>query len=105
MEYTERDEDLEGDGESPFHWDDANELHVAEHGVTPSEAEEIFDDPGRVFLRRSDSPTEHRWVLLGRTFAGRLQVIVYTRRNGRIRVITVRDPNVGESRFWSRRRG
>jgi hypothetical protein len=31
-----------------FDWDDANEEHLARHGVTPEEAEEALTDPRRI---------------------------------------------------------
>lgn len=34
-----------------FDWDDANEDHIARHGVTPAEAEEVVR--GRVYVKRS----------------------------------------------------
>jgi uncharacterized DUF497 family protein len=103
MEYTERDGTDEFNDR--FDWDEHNAAHIAdEHGVTVEEAEELFDDEQRLFVRRSDTPTESRWMVIGRTFAGRLLVAIYTWRNGKIRVVTVREPNGGESSFWSRRR-
>ena len=27
-----------------FHWDDNNRIHIAKHGITPEEAEQIVND-------------------------------------------------------------
>jgi uncharacterized DUF497 family protein len=105
MVYTGSDDDEELDADL-FDWDQHNALHIEEeHGVTVDEAEEAFRDLPLLFLRRADTETERRWAFLGRTFAGRLLLVVYTWRNGRIRVVTARPPNGRESNFWSRKRG
>jgi hypothetical protein len=43
-----------------FDGDDANEEHIAQHGVTPGEAEEVFR--GRVYIKRS---RHGRYFVLG----------------------------------------
>lgn len=104
MEYTDEDDDGPQD-RFDFDWDEHNALHIEEeHSVSVQEAEELFIDDDRLYIRRSDTATERRWMFIGRTFAGRLLVVIYTWRNDKIRVVTVREPNRGELSFWSRRR-
>jgi hypothetical protein len=92
------------DGEDLFDWDENNEEHVGRHSASPAEVTDALLSDDRLFLRRSDTETEDRWVVMGPTEAGRWLVVVYTRRNDRIRVVTAREPNARESAFLSRRR-
>jgi uncharacterized DUF497 family protein len=60
----------------PFYfiiWDDDNEQHVAEHGVTPAEFEEVVIDPDRVDESRSSG----RNIAFGRTSTGKRLACVY----------------------------
>jgi uncharacterized DUF497 family protein len=86
-----------------FEWDDANEDHIAEHGVAAEEVEEAFADPRRRDSRAYNTATERRGAVLGRTADGRLLFVVYTLRRGRVRVVTARDATAAE-RQWYRRR-
>ena len=98
-------DDVDDGPQGRFDWDEHNALHIEEeHGVSVQEAEELFDDDDRLYIRRSDTDTERRWMFIGRTFAGRLLVVIYTWRNRKIRVVTVREPNRRERSFWSRQR-
>ncbi|MBK7124656.1 MAG: BrnT family toxin [Dehalococcoidia bacterium] len=90
--------------EVPFDWDEQNAAHVERHSATPDEVTQALLSGDRLFLRRSDAETEDRWVVMGPTDEGRWLVVVYTRRNGQIRVITAREPNAREAAFLSRRR-
>ena len=78
-----------------FEWDEGNrDKNDIKHGVTASEAEEVFFDPHkRAYPDPKHSLTEPRHILVGKTKAGRLLFIVYTIRNDRIRVISARDLN------------
>jgi uncharacterized DUF497 family protein len=70
-----------------FSWDDANRSHIAEHGVSPEEAEQaVLNDP--VDLEVQLRNREERTVQIGETDAGRILVVVTTWRDGSIRVIT-----------------
>lgn len=73
--------------DEPFDWDDANILHLAEHGVMPEEAEEVMlGDAIEVGFEIVDG--EDRWSYVGQTGAGRILRIAFTLRGERIRVIT-----------------
>jgi uncharacterized DUF497 family protein len=86
--------------DGPFDWDDDNEGHVSRHGVEWWEAEEALLDPERVNLAQTNVAGEHRFLVIGRTDAGRSLVVVYTLRGRRIRVVTARTPSEGESRQY-----
>jgi uncharacterized DUF497 family protein len=70
-----------------FDWDRGNIDHVAQHGVSVEEAEEvILNSPFDLsFQERSG---EDRVVQIGETKVGRILVVVSTHRDGLIRVIT-----------------
>lgn len=70
-----------------FDWDDANRKHVAEHGVTPSEAEEVIaNNPLDLEVQYRNG--EERVLQIGETNALRILVVVTTWRGSRIRVVT-----------------
>jgi uncharacterized protein len=85
-----------------FDWDDANEEHIAEHGITPEEAEEAMSDRRRQSQPAYSTPTERRRGTLGATEDGRVLVVIYTYRRGAIRVVTARDANAAERRRYRR---
>ena len=67
---------------SLFDWDDANIRHVAEHDVTPEEAEEvILGDPLMLGFDVVDG--EDRWAHIGETNEGRILRVVITIRGRR----------------------
>jgi len=73
--------------ELTFDWDGANAAHLARHGVTPQEAEQVFaNDPMIVWTR--EYAEEERSLCFGRTSAGKFLTVIYTERKGRIRVVT-----------------
>jgi len=82
---------------SEFEWDDANMLHLAlGHGIEPEEAEEVFAISP--LLRK----TKHgHYAAFGRTQSGRLLVIVFETKGGRIaRIITGWDMDSAERRYY-----
>jgi uncharacterized DUF497 family protein len=70
------------------------------HGVRPEEA---LTDPRRLVLRIRSQRGEERWAALGATEAGRILFVVFTRRRGRVRVITARDATPEEKRRYRKR--
>ena len=74
-----------------FEWDEGNSAKSwARHGVRPSECEEVFwQQPLAEDL--SPSQSEPRFLALGKTFAGRRLLVVFTVRLRRLRVISARD--------------
>jgi uncharacterized DUF497 family protein len=70
-----------------FDWDDANIGHIARHGVTPEEAEEVIEnDP--LELKPQLIAGEERFPNIGVTDAGRWLVVVLTERGTKARVVT-----------------
>jgi uncharacterized DUF497 family protein len=75
-----------------FDWDDANILHVAEHNVTPEEAEEVLlGDSLDVGFDVVNG--EERSSHVGETNEGRVLWVVITFRGERMRVITAFEPD------------
>ena len=75
-----------------FDWDSANIAHIAEHEVSPEEAEEvILGDPLEMGFERSDEG-ENRWTYIGETKQARVFQVVITLRGERIRVVTAYEP-------------
>ena len=80
--------------------DDGNARKSEErHGVSQTEAEQVFADEGLLFDRDiGHSQSEQRYNALGRSMNGRLLHVTFTVRNQgtTIRVISARDMNRGE---------
>lgn len=85
-----------------FDWDEGNvQKNWEKHHVTPLECEQVFfTRPFVVIEDGLHSEDEARYYVLGRTDAGRLLFVVFTIRNGRIRVISARDMNKKERRQY-----
>ena len=70
-----------------FHWEDSNIQHIAKHGISSVEAEQvILNEPIDLELQRRGE--EPRFVQIGETADGRILVVVSTWRNNLVRVIT-----------------
>ena len=70
-----------------FDWDEANIAHIAEHGVSPFEAEEVvIRNP--LDLDYSVRDSEPRFRQVGETVAGRILAVITTERNNLTRVVT-----------------
>ena len=75
-----------------FDWDDANILHVADHDVTPEEAEEVLlGDSLDVGFDVVNG--EERSSHVGETGEGRVLWVVITFRGQRMRVVTAFEPD------------
>lgn len=83
-----------------FEWDDANKPHVAEHGVTPEEAEQvILNRP--VDLGTELRGGEPRMAQIGETNYGRVLVVISTTAGKRIRVVTAWPANKNYRRYFA----
>lgn len=81
-------------------WDDWNTAHVARHGVTEEEVDDVVLDRGSLHLR-SRAGT---YVVLGLTSAGRhLFVVVASAPDGEVYPITARPLTASDRRRWERR--
>jgi hypothetical protein len=82
-----------------FLWDERNVGHIATHGVSPEEAEQVFWKITGVRRARSG-----RYVAIGLTEAGRYLFIVFGYfGNGVVRVITARDATSKERRSYGKK--
>ena len=67
-----------------FHWDDETIDHLAQHGVTQAEFEEVVMDPDRVeFSHSSGSP-----IAFGMTSTGKYLACVYDEFEDTIYAVT-----------------
>jgi uncharacterized DUF497 family protein len=78
--------------ELSFDWDPAkDEANTRKHGVTFEEASTAFGDPLSVTVPDPEhSEREVRFLLLGRSSAGRLIVVAHAERGGHVRIISAR---------------
>ena len=77
--------------EHEFQWDEANSGHIARHGVTPKEAEQvILNNPLDIGMDTMEG--EERFLNLGQTSTGRVLLVVTTWREDRVRVVTAFEP-------------
>ena len=87
-------------------WTDTDVEHIARHGVTPEEIEEVLTS--RPLWRRGRKhPRSRRTSVyaLGRTEAGRyLFVVLSPLARGRARCVTARDMDTRARRFYDRHR-
>ena len=85
-----------------FQWDKGNiNKNLVEHNVEDWECEQVFfNEPLIVLDDPKHSLVEQRWAAFGRTEAGRLLVVIFTKRGKLLRVISARDMNRKEIRFY-----
>jgi uncharacterized protein len=83
-------------------WDVAKaESNLEKHGVGFPEAMTVFGDPLEVAIPDPDhSEGEFRFLSLGSSKQGRLLVVAYTEREGRIRLISAREATPRERRKY-----
>ena len=87
---------------SGFEWDRGNiDKNLVKHNVESWECEQIFfNKPLLVLEDPKHSLTEKHWAAFGKTDSGRLLTVVFTQRGTRIRVISARDMNSRERKFY-----
>ncbi|MBK9155827.1 MAG: BrnT family toxin [Chloracidobacterium sp.] len=90
-------EDCEG-----FDWDEGNsEKNWHLHRVTDKECEEVFANRPIIIVRdRGHSRSEKRFAARGVNVTGRRLTVIFTIRNGLIRVISARDMTTREERVY-----
>ncbi|HAG10082.1 MAG TPA: hypothetical protein DCK76_01510 [Desulfotomaculum sp.] len=89
---------VEGFEWDPAHQPKGNIRHIANHNVFPDEAEEIFELPEEVLIRKTRQGYR---IAYGRSNAGRYLLVVFIIKPGNIiRVITARDMNRRERRYY-----
>jgi len=87
-----------------FQWDAGNKnKNLAKHQVENWECEQVFfNEPLLVLDDSKHSFTEKRWAAFGLTDIGRYLVIIFTKRGTLLRVISARDMNKKERRFYEK---
>lgn len=73
--------------EIEFDWDEGNIRHLAVHGVTPREFEQVVNNEP-LDLNYESIDGEDRYRAVGLTGEGRLLTVVFTLRHGKVRGIT-----------------
>ena len=87
-----------------FQWDDGNlDRNLIKHQVQNWECEQIFfNEPLIILDDTKHSFSEKRWAAFGRTDAGRFLTIIFTKREKLLRVISARDMNRKERKFYEK---
>ena len=83
-------------------WDPVKDrANRARHGVSFDEAASVFNDPLELKVPDPEhSLSEDRFYSIGRSEGGKLLVVVYTERNGKIQIISARRPTKTERRGY-----
>jgi len=91
---------------SGFQWDEGNiDKNLITHHVENWECEQaFFNRPLFVLDDPTHSAFEKRWAAFGKTDADRLLVVIFTERDNLIRVISARDMNKRERKFFDEKR-
>jgi len=84
-----------------YDWDARKaRLNLDKHGIDFADAVGALEDELALTTEDVDTPSEKRFVTLGRDFLGRLIVVVYTWRGERIRLISARKATRRERRQY-----
>ena len=86
-----------------FEWDPGKAReNLKEHGIDFADAVGVFDNP---YMQREDpdAPGEQRFVATGLDILGRLLVVAYTYRPGKIRLISARKATRKEGKEYAQR--
>lgn len=84
-------------------WDEGNVGKNKKHNVEDKEAEELFLDENKVIYKDTlHSKGEERLIILGKTKKGRLLYTAFTKRDGKIRIISSRDINKKEVHLYEK---
>ena len=87
-----------------FQWDKGNiNKNLLKHNVENWECEQFFfNEPLIILDDPKHSFSEKRWAAFGRTDTGRRLVVIFTKRDERIRVISAREMNKKERKFYEK---
>lgn len=87
---------------SSIKWTEDSINHIANHGVTPKEVEEVCFNEEDLPLIRSGREKLH--YVFGKTFSGRfLFVVARFIRPGEVRLVTSRDMNAWGKKYFKTR--
>jgi len=87
---------------SSIKWKEESIEHITRHSISPKEVEEAcFSENDAPFIR---SGRENLHYVFGKTNSGRfLFIVVRFIRGGEVRVITARDMNTWEKKYFKKR--
>jgi len=81
-------------------WDADSIYHIAKHNVTPEEVEEAVFEGNSIVLKAK----EKRYIVLSQTISKRcLTIVIAFKLKGRVQIITARDMDEKERKFYKRR--
>ena len=84
-----------------FEWDiDKNEANQKKHQISFEEAAEIFRYPTYEIVDTRVGYGETRYIAIGSNSRMTILTVVYTQREGRIRLISARQANKQEHRLY-----
>ena len=88
---------------SGFQWDSGSvDKNLIKHNVENWECEQVFfNRPLIVLDDPKHSAFEKRWAAFGKTDTKRFLVVIFTRRKNLIRIISARDMNKRERKFYN----
>jgi len=86
-----------------FQWDSGNKnKNFAKHKTANEECEQaFFDRSKKIYPDAGHSQSEPRYWLIGKTKRGRVLFISFTIRHNQIRVISARDINRKEIKYYN----
>lgn len=89
---------------SGFEWDKWNiDKSYAKHGISPNESEEIFlDEDIKIEKDLKHQQQEKRFIAIGKTTENKILFVIFTIRNDKIRIISVRIANKKEREVYNR---
>ena len=87
-----------------FQWDEGNiNKNLDKHNVENWECEQIyFNEPLLILDGLRHSTVEKRWAAFGKTDAGRMLTVIFTKRGSLVRVISARDMKKKERIFYEK---
>jgi len=87
-----------------FQWDEGNiDKNLFKHDVENWECEQIFfNEPLIILNDPKHSLSENRWAAFGKTDTDRLLTVIFTRRDKLLRVISARDMNRKERKYYEK---
>jgi uncharacterized DUF497 family protein len=87
-----------------FQWDEGNiNKNFYKHKVENWECEQIFfNEPLIILDDPKHSSVEKRWAAFGKTDAGKLLTVIFTKRGSLIRVISARAMKRKERNFYEK---
>ena len=87
-----------------FQWDEGNiNKNLYKHNVENWECEQVyFNEPLIILDDPKHSYAEKRWAAFGKTDAGRMLTVIFTKRGSLIRVISAKDMKRKERIFYEK---